>query len=286
MDTEEQKQQEVEAAVPAENTITEGTDPVRPERPGMQRIQGGLHLERFMQIPIDAHERTHVHDKHGPESWQAKFLHFIHLDVTQYILMSLLIIDVMILFVELYLSGVFPPCHIVERDAISCCEMSHDEDDPVRFLAEDGHHDLCEEGSEGHFSAVCDDHKYPGVHTTHIVLRITTLVILSIFFIELFLVMAACGLRAFFSKFFYVLDLIIVTVSLVLEILFITLDESELELLLGLLILGRLWRFVRIGHGIFATTYELSMKELHEREKYAKKLEVLCQTNGIELPEQ
>mmetsp|Transcript_33262 Transcript_33262/g.54909 ORF Transcript_33262/g.54909 Transcript_33262/m.54909 type:complete len:307 (+) Transcript_33262:85-1005(+) len=261
--------------------------PERSSRPGVLRQGGNMAI----QVPTSADERAHVHETHGEDSWQARILHIIHTDFVEYLLMGLLILDVIILFIELYISAEFPPCTIIERDAISCCMATNATDAPVdddhgRWLSgEIEHHDLCEEGAEADYQAACDSHKYPAVHTTHVTLRVTTVVILSIFMIELSILIAACGPRKFFSNFFYVLDLFVVSVSLTLEIVFLTLDESQVELIVGLLILARLWRFVRIGHGIFATTHELASKEHEHHKEYLKKVEKLCKENGIELPE-
>lgn len=241
-----------------------------------------------MAMPTNANERAHVHAKHGENSWQAKILRIIHSDLVQYILMGLLLMDVCILFVELYLAAEFPSCNIIERDAISCCMADGDvhSDDHVRRWLEGGggHHELCVEGTEADYEAACDEHKHPGVHAAHLTLRISTVVILSVFIIELSILMAACGFTTFISNFFYVLDLVVVSVSLALEVLFLVLDDSQLELIAGILILSRLWRFVRIGHGIFATTYELSSKEQEKKERYSRKLEAILQEKGIDLP--
>jgi hypothetical protein len=264
---------------PTSSVLDKNTAPTRSRRPGIRR-QGGR-----MSIPTNAHERDHVHTTHGEDSWQARILHIIHSDFVQYFLMGLLLLDVMILFIELYISAEYPPCNIVERDALSCCNVTeeHHDDDHARWLSgeEEEHHELCEEGFEFDYPAACDPHKYPAVHTTHTVLRVTTVVILAVFMVELSVLMAACGMKKFFSTLFYVLDLVVVSVSLALEIIFLTLDESQVELIVGLLVLSRLWRFVRIGHGIFATTYELSSKEHEHEQQYTAKLEALCQENGI-----
>jgi hypothetical protein len=299
MSTEEQPNDAVEeakgsAALEAPNNndpptiVDQNTDPARSKRPGVTRQGGGMHM---MAIPTNANERDHVHQTHGEDSWQARILHIIHSDYVQYLLMGLLLLDVMILFVELYISAEYPPCTIIERDALSCCNITseeehHDDDNGGRWLSggESEPHELCEEGSEFDYAAACDPYKYPAVHTTHIVLRVTTVIILSIFMVELSILMAACGVKKFFTSLFYVLDLVVVSVSLALEIVFLTLDESQVELIVGLLVLSRLWRFVRIGHGIFATTYELSSKEHEHEEKYTAKLETLCKENGIALP--
>jgi hypothetical protein len=271
-------------ALVAETGTANNSDSVHVERPGIQRRQGLLHINNFLKVPTSRNERTHVHDVHGDDSWQAKILHFVHKSSVTYFLVSLLLLDVIILFVELFLTAEFPECRIVERDSVSCCEAIAGDDDHARFLSEDGEHNFCEVGSPGAYPSACDPHKYPGVHTAHQVLRWITVLILSTFFVELFLLIVACGPRLFFSKFFYCFDFSVVTVSLGLEISFLILQETEVEFLVGLLILGRLWRFVRIGHGIFEATYELSTREQEERAEYTKELEELCRANGLVLP--
>jgi len=96
--------------------------------------------------------------------------------------------------------------------------------------------------------------------------------------------MIALGPRIFFRQVFYALDYFIVTVSLALEIVFYTIGDEVLASLIGLVILGRIWRFVRIGHGIL----ELAEDMAHERESdllvYAEELEILLFENNISLP--
>jgi hypothetical protein len=83
----------------------------------------------------------------------------------------------------------------------------------------------------------------------HVVLQSLTLAILSIFSCELFLLMAAMGIGAFFSNIYYCFDFFVVITSLVLEIVVMTLQDGQVEIFVGLLVFGRIWRFIRIGHG-------------------------------------
>lgn len=271
-------------ALVAETRAINNSDSAHAERPGIQRRQGSLHVNTFMKVPTSSNERQHVHNVHGDDSWQAKILHFVHKSSVTYFLVGLLLLDVIILFVELFLTAEFPECRIVERDSVSCCEAMAGDDDHARFLSEEGEHNYCEFGYPGAYPSGCDPHKYPGVHIAHQVLRWITVLILSTFFTELLILIVAFGPCVFFSHFFYCFDFFVVTVSLGLEISFLILQEAQVEFLVGLLILGRLWRFVRIGHGIFEATYELSTREQHERAEYTKKLEELCCANGLELP--
>eukprot|EP01120_Amphizonella_sp_Union-15-10_P013783 TRINITY_DN6495_c1_g1_i1.p1 TRINITY_DN6495_c1_g1~~TRINITY_DN6495_c1_g1_i1.p1 ORF type:complete len:133 (-),score=26.83 TRINITY_DN6495_c1_g1_i1:74-472(-) len=89
------------------------------------------------------------------------------------------------------------------------------------------------------------------------VFHILSVAILCIFEFEILLLFFALG-RKFFSKFMYVLDLIVVTISLVIDILLS-------EVLSSLLILFRLWRLLRIVHGVYASIEESTKDKERER---------------------
>ena len=203
--------------------------------------------------------------------------------------------DVFILFAELYLTAEFPSCNLVERDAISCCEAAvggngNDDHVAVRLLndaaGEEGHNNnFCEMGYPSDYLAGCNPHQYPGVHTTHVVLQSMTLAILSIFSCELFLLMAAMGIGAFFSNVFYCFDFFVVITSLILEIVVMTLQDGQVEIFVGLLVFGRIWRFIRIGHGIFEATHELTAQQLEVEQQRVRQLETFCRDNGLIPPD-
>jgi hypothetical protein len=90
-----------------------------------------------------------------------------------------------------------------------------------------------------------------------------TIVILSTFLVELSLLMAALGGK-FFSHLFYVIDLVVVATSFTFEIVFHSLSKDALQDVVGMFVIFRLWRFIRIGHGIVEVTAEASA-EKHER---------------------
>ena len=94
------------------------------------------------------------------------------------------------------------------------------------------------------------------------------------------------GPKAYFSRPLYVLDLFVVTVSLVLEITFRVVHEDILNDLVGILILFRLWRFVRIGHGLVASTFELQEEKIHELKHYVQEVEEMVEKYGGELPKE
>jgi hypothetical protein len=242
-------------------------------------------------IPTNDDAEMHVHATHGSESWRYKVLRFLHTTKVQVTLMSLLVLDVLILCTELFLLATYPECHTIRRDAISCCPVLDGE--AARFLAESssesGHHseEFCEAGLEPfpEYEAGCDKHKYEGVHTTEEVLFALTMTILFVFFIELNVSMAALGPGVFFRQLFYLLDYFIVGTSIALEMTFYFLSDDTVQSLVGLLVIGRIWRFVRIGHGLVEVTAELAHRKFADLLSYAEELEDILRANELDVPE-
>jgi hypothetical protein len=83
---------------------------------------------------------------------------------------------------------------------------------------------------------------------------------------------------------FFTLDYLIVTISIVLEVVFHAKTDEIYQSLAGLLVLVRLWRFFRIGHGIVEVTHELAQEEYHKLEYYKDELEALLRSHNIALP--
>ena len=256
---------------------------VRTSRANIKSSSTGTDTDRSLpmttrplpHIPINEEEAHHVDVVHGEDSWEAKVLHVLHSKTCQYTLMGLLLLDVVILFVELFLGAQYPACTFIIRDAVSCCPSVYAQEEHrslgeassltceaggtetgdlhmlrslAEVLADEGHHSLCEAGVDTpQCQAGCDPHKYDGVHTTHTALFFTTITILSIFMIELILLIVCLKPRIFFRKSFYVLDLFVVSVSLGLESFFYAADDETLQSLIGVIVLARCWRFVRIG---------------------------------------
>ena len=161
----------------------------RPSHPALRRQNGGRLSTRNMNftIPTNQGAQDHAVEKHGAHSWRYKVLKFVHMHTVQILLMSLLLLDVIILFIEIFLLAQFPPCSTIERDAISCCPVQDDHANPTeRFLSEEA--GICDApGSVAleEFPAGCDDHKWHTVHVVEEVLFSLTITILSIFFVEL-----------------------------------------------------------------------------------------------------
>jgi hypothetical protein len=242
-------------------------------------------------IPTNQGAQDHVKDTHGSTSWRMRILDVLHQRSTQRTLMFLLFLDICILFVEIFLLASYPPCHIIERDCISCCDAAlHGDDDEHRFLAETGHSEelFCEEeGLEPNYEypATCNEHKWHRVHKGETFLFSLTILILSIFLVELNLEMVALGPKVFFRQFFFLLDYCIVSVSLALELTFHFASAEALQSLVGMLVFARVWRFVRIGHGIVEITSEWTHQQYEEVMEYAERLEAILLENNLPLPE-
>lgn len=198
--------------------------------------------------------------------------------------MALLLLDVVVLFIEIFLLAMFPPCNTIERDAISCCPGEDD-----RWLAgDDSNHLECHDPGLVPFQsyqATCDEDKYPAVHRAELAMFSITMVILGIFFLELNTTMLALSPNIFFRQVFYLLDYVIVTVSLGLELFFKIWDEDIVQSAVGFLIVVRLWRFVRISHGLVEVVAELSHQKWQRLLAYTEELEILLQQRDIPLPD-
>eukprot|EP00923_Selenidium_pygospionis_P060029 GHVN01105692.1.p1 GENE.GHVN01105692.1~~GHVN01105692.1.p1 ORF type:complete len:235 (-),score=7.77 GHVN01105692.1:138-761(-) len=185
----------------------------------------------------------------------------------------------------MFLSAEFPLCSVMRRNASSCCLSSSGfARGDVGVFASVG--DICESPLEEFADNAIGCH-YNGnehaLHIAHTVLFSLTIIILSVFEIELFLLILCLG-RLFFRHCFYVLDLSIVTTSIVLEIVLRVIHYDVLAQLTGILIIARVWRFVRIGHGIAEATIEMSSQRFYQVVSYNERLEELLNLHGVEVP--
>lgn len=182
----------------------------------------------------------------------------------------------------------YPLCSYVTRDAISCCSPVDGEaaDRNIRWLAEDEHDSFCEAPLEDtDYAAGCDPHKWETVHNAEDALFIITMMILSIFFVEISLLMVALTPSVFFRQFWYVLDLFIVSVSIALEVWFHVASNESAAALSGMVVIGRCWRFVRVGHGLMSATAEMTSMKYEEVVKLAEELENLLEKYDEQLGE-
>ena len=72
-------------------------------------------------IPTDMDAQVFAEETHGRDSWQMKTLRFLHRRDVQIFLLILLLLDILVIFAEVYLMSEYPHCGIIQRDAISCC---------------------------------------------------------------------------------------------------------------------------------------------------------------------
>lgn len=159
----------------------------------------------------------------------------------------------LVLIVELILGALHPSCAIV----LERCAASNDTSALVSELSvSDQCVPFCSE--EPHW-----------LHPTHEFLFWTSISILIIFLAELFLLVCAVGPLLFVRNFFYLFDLVIVATSLALEL---ALRAEIAEDVGGLLIFVRLWRLLRISHGIFTDTHEHEHHHIGKLEKEIKHL--------------
>lgn len=177
----------------------------------------------------------------------------------------------------------YPDCSIIVRDAFSCCSTA--EAAEGRWLASDSH-DICKPSlEETDYPAGCDPHKWHAVHTLEDVLFGFTIAILSFMMLEILVLMAAITPCVYFRHFWYVLDFVIVSVSLALEAAFKALDDSNLATFTGLLVVFRCWRFVRISHGLVEVTAELTGAKYEKVVEIAEELEDLVEKHQQKLAE-
>lgn len=177
-----------------------------------------------------------------------------------------------------------PSCKFVIRDAISCCPSKYDDkyeasyedakNETHRFLGGGGGEEICTYPlTETEYPAGCDYNKHHGVHVAHVALFWTTVAILSIFEVELLFLIYLIGPKSFFGHLTYVIDFVVVSLSLSLELAFRYASDDAIGALPGLLIFFRLWRFVRIGHGLVQSTYESQERKIHLAVEYIDELE-------------
>jgi len=157
-------------------------------------------------------------DAQEGEDWHHKLNRLLHHKSLMTLLHVLLIVDVIAVIVSLNLEVLFLKSEIEDFEE----ECSQKICDP---------HETEEFGDE-YLEKAEEDLLYVSV------------VILSLFLFHILLLIIANG-REFFYHPFEVLDLFVVSISLAFELA--TPDEASV----GLLIVGRAWRFLRIGHGIF-----------------------------------
>jgi len=236
-------------------------------------------------IPTKEEARVYTIDEHGESSWRTRALEVLHSNTLEFALVASLLLDVAILFAEIFLQAIFPGCDIIERDAVSCCPSAVESGNGFRLLAGSKDEELCPPAYFEGSVVSCDEAKWQHVHVAEDILFYITIAILSLFMIELTVSMVVLTPRVFLRQFFFLVDFVVTTVSLVLELVFYFVKEDvSVTSLVGLLVIIRIWRFIRIGHGLIEATHKLSQQETRNMTIYTKMLEDLCRKNSLELP--
>ena len=194
---------------------------------------------------MSAHEELALCvEKHGgnKRAWQGRAIRFFHDARVEMMLICLLLLDVIVVFVELFLDAEFPSCQKIRRDAVSCCSPNATHAGTLLNASSNGshgrrllsasapaptHHALCIAPLEDSplLEAACDPHKYHTAHSVHEALFWTSVAILLIFAVELLVLIVALGLH-FFRNRLYVLDFVVVGSSLGLELYLHTIVTS------------------------------------------------------------
>jgi len=218
--------------------------------------------------------------KHDEGSWRIAIHKFFDQKWVQRTLITLLIFDIIFIFVELFLQTEYPMCYVIERDCEACCPEA--DQSSGRWLSGGGSYEpVCPTGYDSTGEAGCDDSKWEIVHETELALHWCTVTILVIFLIENLAEMFVLGPCKFFQQFFLAVDFVVVLASLILQLV---IHEMEFGQLATILIIFRLWRFVRIGHGIVEVAAELTHDQYEELIEFAKECDKELKAKGIMPP--
>lgn len=196
----------------------------------------GFHIPRLKQK-----EPLNLKDVH----WREKLLHAMESRTVHALVIFALIIDLI-----LVISSIAFEIEILERELHSCEEELHGGHPGIDPLVEDL------EILEEHFV-------------------VASITILCLFLVEQFLLFIALQ-QEYFYNVFHILDVVVVSMSIYLEVTFSNNPEG------GLLIIARTWRFARIAHGLIESTHEEYERVLHARLVNKKTPILLCRRKFLE----
>jgi hypothetical protein len=238
---------------------------------------------RLQEMLSSAQQEIHeVKNSSSTGSWRTAALHVVHSRWVQRTLVILLFVDIIALVIELLLDTEFPRCAVVQRHAICVAngtESTSSAHELVRRSA-----DVEVPPAAPGLVVFCLPHP-DAVHGAHLALTVISMVILSLFMLELIVLIVCLGPKRFFKHVLYDVDLLIISVSLALEITVIVgvnpLQNQEVETIVVLLLLARMWRFARIIHSVFLETYDFE----HERSRECR-LELVHMKQKVALLEE
>lgn len=235
-----------------------------------------------------------VVQRDGPKSWEARVVSFLQSRPLQILLIVLLLLDVLIVFAELFLETEHPSCKVLRRSAYSCCPMPGDAVTTVESLAD--HHGAlhnrgCDASSAATHAYEVGCAKAEWAHRLHEMFSVSSLIILFVFQMEIMALMASFRGLFLRSK-GYLLDVVVVSLSLSLQwyVLMVELGISDplglahaaaeaaassgltpeeskaaaeaehlatIEELQSVILFARCWRFIRVGHGIATSMQDM-----------------------------
>lgn len=215
------------------------------------------HGSMFLKRLSDVHgDKTKEHAQHG---WRDKLGHFLESKPEQWFIFGLICIDLLVIFVQLFVIEPHLSCHPPQTPTVAPTPTP-----------------------TGHAAMLSNpDHSSSEHHDTNEAYELaekwltrSSLAILSILAAEIILLLVAFDIR-FFKQPLYILDALVISASLVIEITEPKLQHhgtGEARSMANLLMIFRLWRIVRIIHGIAMSVQERSEEHIKELEAELEKL--------------
>ena len=266
------------------NLLDESADPERLKdvRASLVTLSAALAAEesrssRGNNGPARQGSIQHPHHHDGgferQPGWRARLHTAIERPAVQLLLAALLAIDLFSIFAELFLEAEHPTCGKIKAN-VCCGAPPHAHAGGGGGLEHlmvagpvAGHHGAAAPcpatwGDGGACAAtlarlgVACVPPAPALHTAHTALFFATVAILGVFELELLLLVVALGPARFFTHALYVVDFVVVNASIALEWRLHDDSNDDGSAAVGLLVLVRVWRFVRIGHGILETKHK------------------------------
>jgi len=152
-------------------------------------------------------------------------------------------------------------------------EHGHEEHRHVEHSDEEHGHAGHDDGAHGHHhvnkALVCETRDGPNAHHLYHTCHTLSIIVLVIFLVE---ILAKIWVNApeFFHNPFEVLDLVVVVLSLIVDVIILpwmqqnaSNHQGEAEDFIFVLMICRLWRVVRIFHGLFEVVHH-QVEEVHE----------------------
>lgn len=242
------------------------------ERPWEKR---GGYMKFLHQQSLMLNEENNL--KQENVEWKLKTFKLLHSHPVTLTLAVLLFIDILFMIITLALESFYPTCPIIKN---SCTCEANNQLGSGR-LAQEQNRGLIDSGSPSSGCIVSCIHQPQVVHDAILALGIISLIILFLFLIELVVMLAVIGFKAFFKNIFMVFDFIIVSVSIGFEIFLISQESGEVEnsatesttaVSLAIILFARSWRLMRISHGAYKEAHDYFEEEVGKLKKEIKSL--------------